>query len=364
MQRTHIRCENEELASNLLNSMVEMDLEDQHYKGLKRIMTSKQIFESTEYTMALEIDHGKDRKVLMPMSFPDRYASFYEYNTQMHGNETNASFFVNHPEYVIVNRKHLPTYSEINNTVKVFKERFSGKFADDGPCSSKKRFLRPHVENIPDDDSSLLNIIGEAELAVPFVIGDNQRFRFVIQGFEGTDGTEKKTDWITGEELVSRCNHVFALRKRMLDKLSLELKRVGKGGDVHISPHALLHQGICIAYATEEMDVTEEFFTGKDLSVRDQNHCILGSFSLFWRELPNGKRALAIGSASVAFTHKKATSGLECCHTCLGDIEGSHWKCTSCKQPMHHECNQLWIHTCIARSVPPSCPICRAAISA
>ena len=65
----------------------------------------------------------------MPMAFPDKIASYYEYRNQMFGEETDARFFVRNNHKVMTARKHLPTYKEIMNDVATFNELYAGRFA-------------------------------------------------------------------------------------------------------------------------------------------------------------------------------------------------------------------------------------------
>lgn len=367
MQRTVIVSKDEDTAQRAMDASVNHQLDSLSYDTFRRLMISKQMFENMKHTMVLEVDHGGGRTVTMPMTFPDKIASFYEYRNQQFGEETDARFFVDNPDKVMTSRKHLPTYKQIIKDVDEFNELYSGKFAKDGPEGAEKRLLRPHIETPPDQGSEhgYLRVIGEAELVVPLVLSDNIKFRFVITGLDGTDGKEKKTDWVRSKDLVQRSNLVFAMRNNLLGNLRAEIEKVGRGGQVRIMPHALLHQGISIVHATEDCDATEQFFSGKELGLKGDDHALLSSFSLFWKDMPNDKRALAIGSASVAFHARKANTDLQECHVCLGDIEGAAWKCGTCTAVSCFACKDLWVQTCIAmNNCTPSCPICRSAIEA
>ena len=51
------------------------------------------------------------------------------------------------------------------------------------------------------------------------------------------------------------------------------------------------------------------------------------------------------------------------CATCLDEIHGEAWMCTTCRNPQHIDCFAQWRRQCQFKNCAVTCPNCRAEVA-
>tara|TARA_B110001452_G_scaffold22043_1_gene17655 strand:+ start:6227 stop:7366 length:1140 start_codon:yes stop_codon:yes gene_type:complete len=368
IQHTRVVASDDKLADAVVEQRAKQAVEDDHFQTIQCLLISKRLFETSKHKLVVEVEGAKGNS-FFPLNFPDIIAMYSEARNQETGDVTDARWYVENQKYVMTSTKHLPSFVDIKKAAAEFETTHAHRFVHDGPNKIDKTYARPHLQGVP-EEAGVCNLIVEAELQMPVVVSKETRLRFVVQGFEGTDGSSKTTDWVTGSELVQQANSIFDMRKQFISAMNMELEKVGPMGACHVHPHPLLYGGLVFSHRPDGVDSCKEFFENTPIPFRDDSHALLTQFSMFWRRhdaAPN-KRALAIGSASVAFKFTRPrpsddTQLMECA-ACLDYIDRFEWQCSGCGKHMHRECISLWLGTCQASGRPLSCPLCRAAVEA
>jgi hypothetical protein len=350
-------------ADSLLEKRAQNAVIDSQFDIIRRLLISKRLFDTTKHKLVVEINGDKGNSFL-PLHFPDTIAMYSEARDQESGSCTDASWFVQNHKHVMTSVKHLPTFSDIRDVKQKFIDTNQHRFVDDGPGGIDRGYARPHLQSVPEEGGSC-NLILEAELAVPVVLHESTRIRFVVQGFHGTTGRSTCTDWLSGRELVDQASGVFEMRKKCLAELKQELQL----GSCKVHPHPLLSSGVVFSNLNSGKDSCREFYEDKPMHFRDDSHALLTQFSMFWtrHNSSKNKRALAIGSASVAikFTRPRAEDSNDTfpeCAACFDTILQPEWQCKGCGKHMHNECIATWKVTCKRNGVGASCPLCRVQI--
>ncbi len=336
----------------------ERDIEEQYF----RVARSKAFFENVKHTVTVQIQ-GPAGVSFIDAAFPSTVAAYNESRNSELFNVTDASFYVQNKDKVMLGREHLPEWSSVKDVAYCFTKNNYHRELHNGPSAADCVFSRPHVQKPPERGESC-NLISEGDLKMPIVIDNDTKLRFVVKGFAGTDGSEKYTDWIKGKDLVAASNQVFMKRRRIVGHLEAHLKSLGPGGSLHVQPHPLLFGGIMMSFLDGKYDPCADFFGDRPVDFKSDNHARLATFSLVWRKMAGGKRALAIASATVMtrFNRPAAKEAGDVCAACLEEMEGLEWKCGSCNKMLHHECVQGWRASCQKRGCAFSCPMCRAEI--
>lgn len=352
----------EALAQQMVDSFALRSVEEEQLATARRIMMSKSMCDRAEHELVVEVKGPKGITSFFS-TFPDKVASYQELQNQRYGEITDARWFVSNQDKVVTSREHLVGYKQVVEGARTLMQEYG---MQNQP--SVRTCIRPHVTRLPPSEAETdkaYYVLGEAEMAVPVVVDNDYMFRFSIIGRRGTDGSTKSTDWISGKALVSEANHTFQFRKKILASLRAGLERVGPGGRVYIPPTAALYTGISMAFRTDGFDTAGAFFTGKTIPFKDENHAMLTNFAMFWRPMNGGKgRALAIGSATVAFKYKPPAQGTDPgheCAVCLDSVLRREWMCTTCSSHVHAACIGVWQAQCMATGRQRSCPLCRAA---
>lgn len=368
IQHTRIVASDDKLADAVIEQRARQAVEAEHFQTIQRLLVSKRLFETSKHKLVAEVE-GANGNSFFPLNFPDTIAMYSETRNQNTGDITDARWYLDNQKYVMTSIKHLPTFTEIKKAAAEFETANAHRFIHDGPNKIDRTYARPHLKGVP-EEGGVCNLIIEAELPMPLVVAKDTRIRFVAQGFEGTDGSSKTTDWVTGAELVDQANGIFDMRKQFMKAMEMEVEKVGPLGACHVHPHPVLYGGLVFSHRPNGVDNCKEFFEDTPMAFRDDSHALLTQFSMFWQrhDAAPKKRALAIGSVAVAFKFTRPRPSddrkLMECAACLDYVDRPEWTCSGCGKHMHSQCIALWLSTCQASGRALSCPLCRAAIAA
>jgi hypothetical protein len=139
-------------------------------------------------------------------------------------------------------------------------------------------------------------------LKFPLAIEPDTVLRFTVQGGKGTDKTLKTTSWIRGGVLLGCVEDNFELRAKTMRFMQRQTRLAGSGGKEVVAVYTD-NLDLCngIGFANTRMDCNFGALIHKGERVNyGERGALLTNFTMFWRQMADGSRVLAIGSAVVA----------------------------------------------------------------
>lgn len=350
-----------QISSRLADICAERSVVDERLDELRRIVMSKQFYQTAQHVLVIETKCASG-SAFMPTVFPHDIATYNESRNDAFSDITDAAWYVQNSEIVMTKPDHLPSYHDIVTTAATFLENQRHRVVHDGPVD--RSFLRPQVTKPLEEDDAVKYVCGEAELRLPYVLprDNDTQFRIRIEGRKGTNGDVKRTQWMRGSDVIQQAKTTMQRRKQLLQHLKQEVERCGPGGKVHVEPNPLLCGGISMHYLSDGFDAAKAFFLNEEIPFENDDHAMMTNFTLFWKQMAGGKRALAIGSVTAVFKYRRT----ECAHghecgVCFDPIEDDGWICSGgCGKRTHRSCMHAWRLQCDTRTA--TCPFCRRPI--
>lgn len=267
----------------------------------RRLRLSKDMFDRTQHRVEMQVKVANGITTV-PMRFPNVVAAFNGAYAQQFGEKQSPQWFCENTRRLMLSSDQLPDYVTMLRAGAQYTRGLGDTMVNDLPKGACRAFARPIIMNLPDDGCAMRDLQFEAELKFPFAIQPDTILRFTVQGGMGTDMTLKTTPWIRGGVLLGCVEDNFELRAKTLRFMQRQMRLAGSGGKEVVAVYTD-NLDLCngIGFANTRMDCNFGAVIHKGERVNyGEGGALLTNFTMFWRQMADGSRVLAIGSAVVA----------------------------------------------------------------